>query len=233
MIAAPLHGVIDRIVVLPGRAVQAGELLAVYDKRVALEELKVARQQVQIIESDLQRARVQAFDKATARAEIALLENRLEQEKTRLRIAEYRAERLEIRAPTAGTLMFADPNEWRGRPVQVGERLMLLVDPQRTKVRIWLPENDNIRFDIERPLRVILHSDPRQARLARLHFLANHSQTAPDGRARFRAEADWLSPTPDVKLGLQGTAVLYGEDVPLGYWLLRRPLAAVRGDLGI
>ena|GEM_PF-899653 len=232
-ITAPLAGVIEEVTVLPGRQVSAGELLAVYDKRVALEELKVARQQVQIVESDLQRARVQAFDKAAARAEIALLENRLEQEKTRLRIAEYRAERLEIRAPIAGTLMFSDPNEWRGRPVQVGERLMLLVDPQRTKVRIWLPQHDNIRFDSERPLRVILHSEPGQARAARLCFLANHSQTGPDGQARFRAEAEWLEPARGAKLGLQGSAILYGEDVPLGYWLLRRPLASARRFLGI
>ncbi|MEW6199886.1 MAG: HlyD family efflux transporter periplasmic adaptor subunit [Planctomycetota bacterium] len=243
VVAAPLEGVIDEILVLPGRPVHAGERLAVYDQRVALEELKVAQQQVQIIESDLQRARVQAFDRPTARAEIALLENRLEQERTRLRIAEYRAARLEVKAPVAGVVQLDDPHAWRGRPVQVGERLMTIVDPQQSKVRIWLPEHDNVPLDPQRPLTIILDSDPRTARSARLLFLSNHSQVAPDGRARFRAEAEWLAPDPNpsereapastLKMGLQGTAILYGEKVPLGYWLLRRPLAAVRRFLGV
>ncbi len=233
VIAAPLSGVIAEIPVWPGRAVEAGELLAVYDQRVAREEIKVVEQQVQIIESDLQRARVQAFDDPVARAQIALLENRLEQERTRLRIAQHRVSQLEVRAPVRGTLMFDDPHEWRGRPVQVGQRLMMIVDPARTKVRIWLPEHDNIAFDRDRPLAVILDSDPDTSRTAALRFLANHSQVNRDGVPCFRAEADWSEAEPEMKLGLQGTAVLYGEPVPLGYWLVRRPLAAVRGFLGI
>ena len=162
-VAAPLQGVIDEVLVLPGSSVRAGDLLAAYDKRVALEELNVARQQVQIIEADLQRVRVLAFTDAGERAEITLLENRLEQEKTRLRVAQHRVDQLDIRAPVAGTLMFADPHEWRGRPVQVGESLMMIVDPARTKLRVWLPEHDNICFDRNHAVTVILDSDPASA----------------------------------------------------------------------
>jgi hypothetical protein len=232
-VTAPLNGVIDDIPVLPGRSVEAGDLLAVYDKRVALEEMKVARQQVQIIESDLQRSRVQAFEDPAARSEIALLENRLAQEKTRLRIAQHRVDRLEVRAPVRGTLMFADPHEWRGRPVQVGERLMMIVDPERTKLRVWLPEQDNVRFDPDRLLTVILDSDPSTSRPATLRFLSNHCQVNSEGIPCFRAEADWVDREQGTKMGLQGTAVLYGERVPLGYWLVRRPLAALRRFIGV
>ena len=42
-----------------------------------------------------------------------------------------------------------------------------------------------------------------------------------------------MVPGPDVKMGLKGTAILYGDEVPLGYWLIRRPLAAVRRFIGI
>lgn len=233
VIAAPLAGVIDEVLVLPGRQVAAGELLAVYDKRVALEELKVAEQQVLIIDSDLQRARVQAFQDADARAQIALLENRLAQEQTRLRLARERAARLQIRAPQAGTLMFDDPHTWRGRPVQVGERIMMIVDPQRTKLRIWLPESDKIEFGRERPVHVVLDCAPQASRRATLRFLANHYELNRDGQPCFRAEADWADAAATARMGLQGTAVLYGDDVPLGCWLLRRPLAAVRRTLGV
>ncbi len=233
VVTAPLNGVIDEIPVLPGRSVECGELLAIYDKRVATEEMKVAQEQVQIVESDLQRSRVQAFDDPSARSAIALLENRLEQERIRLQIAQHRVNQLEVRAPVSGTLMFNDPHEWRGRPVQIGQRLMMIVDPAATKLRIWLPDTDNIDFDQDRPLAVILDSDPRSSRSARLRFLANHSQVGKDGVTYFRAEADWVNAGPNMKTGLQGTAILYGGKVPLGYWLLRRPFGAVRKYFGI
>lgn len=232
-IAAPLDGVIDSVTVLPGRRVAAGDLLAVYDKQVATEELRVAEQQVQVLESDLQRARVQAFDDPTARAQIALLENQLAQERTRLRMAQQRFARLEIRAPNAGVTLFADPHAWQGRPVRVGERILSLVDPQHTKVRVWLPEHDNVTFDPHRPATIVLDADPRTTRQATLTFVANHSETTRGGVTAFRAEADWATPPADLKLGLQGSAVLYGDDVSLGYWLLRRPLSAVRRYFGI
>ena len=70
---------------------------------------------------------------------------------------------------------------------QVGERLMMIVDPERTKLRIWLPEHDNINFDWDKPLTVILDSDPSSSRTARLVFVANHRQINPDGLTCFRA----------------------------------------------
>jgi multidrug resistance efflux pump len=188
---------------------------------------------VQIIEADLQRARVLAFDDPGERAQVTLLENRLEQERTRLRMAQHRADQLEIRAPVAGTLMFADPHEWRGRPVQVGESLMMIIDPARTKLRVWLPEHDNIRFDWASSVTVILDSDPGFRRTAALRYVANHSQPNRDGLPCFRAEADWVESDTSVKVGLQGTAVLYGDRVPLGYWLSRRPLATLRRFVGM
>jgi multidrug resistance efflux pump len=227
-ITATLNGVLDEVLVEPGRRVAEGELLAVYDKRVALEELRVAQQQVQIVESDLQRARVQAFDNPDARAQITLLDNRLAQERVRLRLAQQRAEKLEIRAPHAGTVMLDDAEQWRGRPVQVGERLLMLVDPQQTKLRIWLPEHDNIAFDRAQPLKIILDAAPHQQHHATLTYLANHSELNRQALPRFRAEATWADGQPAVKLGLQGSAVLYGDDVSLGYWLLRRPISFVR-----
>jgi hypothetical protein len=188
---------------------------------------------VKIVASDLRRSRVQAFDDPSARASISLLENRLEQEEIRLQATAYRVDRLEVRAPIDGTLMFDNPHEWRGRPVQVGQRLMMMVDPSKTKLRIWLPDSDNIDFDRDTALTVILDHDPRSSRPARLRFLASHSQVGRDGKPYFRAEADWVNPEARVKMGLQGTAVLYGQRVSLAYWLLRRPLATIRKYVGI
>jgi hypothetical protein len=81
-------------------------------------------------------------------------------------------------------------------------------------------------------LTVILDSDPSTSRSAKLRFLAPHSQVDKSGEPCFKAEAEWVNPGRNLKMGLQGTAVMYGQRVSLGYWLLRRPLAALRRHLG-
>ena len=47
------------------------------------------------------------------------------------------------------------------------------------------------------------------------------------------AEGDWVKPVTDVKLGVKGSAVLYGERVSLLYYIFRKPLMTVRDFLGI
>ena len=41
------------------------------------------------------------------------------------------------------------------------------------------------------------------------------------------------SDLPEARIGLKGTAKLYGERAPLGYLLLRRPIASVREWTGL
>jgi len=232
-VTAPLAGVIESVCVQPGQAVDEGSLLAVYDRRVAEEECRVAAQQVEVVQSRLQRARVHALDDAGVRAELPGLAERLEEEKIRLRLAAYRVERSEIRAPCSGRIARLDPNAWRGRPVAVGERILQIVRPEESKLRIWIAEADNIRFVETRPLTVVLAADPRTALTARLAYIARQSEIGPDGIPSIQADAEWESACPELKLGLKGTAVLYGEPVCLAYWLLRRPWGALRMTLGL
>ena len=56
---------------------------------------------------------------------------------------------------------------------------------------------------------------------------------SPQGVQSFVAEADWLKPEPGAKTGLKGSAILFGQDVPLFYWIFRRPWVAVRRWTGV
>lgn len=54
----------------------------------------------------------------------------------------------------------------------------------------------------------------------------------PDGQYAYRVRATLSVPT-DHRVGLKGSAKLSAGWTPLGYWVLRRPLAALRTTLGI
>lgn len=54
-----------------------------------------------------------------------------------------------------------------------------------------------------------------------------------EGVSSYRLLASIEDAPPHARLGLHGTAKLFGERVILGYYLLRRPLAAVRAWTGL
>ena len=61
LITAPLEDIIAEVVVKPGQHVAKNEPLFEYDKRVALENLKAAEEQVRVAQLDLNRAKTVSF----------------------------------------------------------------------------------------------------------------------------------------------------------------------------
>jgi multidrug resistance efflux pump len=234
VIAAPLDGVIEEIMVSPDKAVIPGQVLLRYDERGVREQIEVATQQVKIIREQLNRAHVKAFTNPDVKATIPQLKKRLEQEKIRLKLAHIQQEKLVVTAPTAGLVLLDNPHEWKGRRVTTGERILSIVDPAKTKLNIWLPEKDNIDFDPSAPVQVILSSAPNESLEANLDYISKHISQNNDGIPSFRAEALWHPDNrmTEMRIGLTGTAILYGEKVSVGYWLLRKPWAAIRRNTG-
>ncbi|MHC4872715.1 MAG: HlyD family efflux transporter periplasmic adaptor subunit [Planctomycetota bacterium] len=227
VVAAPLDGVVAKIKVDPGQQVKKGEILFEYDKSVIVEELNVVKQQVKITRQDLKRAKVQAFNDPKARSTILLLENKLKQDEIKLKLAQLKAEKVQVN----GVVMISTPHEWQGRPVVVGEKVLTIVN--KTKLAVWLPENDNIPFDEGKAINVFLNIAPDETKKAKLNYVAKHITKTPEGVPSFLAEADWEDKDKDLRIGLEGTAMLYGDKVSVAYWLARKPWATVRQQLGM
>ena len=232
VVTAPLDGVVEKVAVEPGMRVESGHVLFLYDKRVPLQTHKIAEQQVGIRKSQLARAQLQAFRDEDARSQIPILQNRLEQERARLKLAEHDVAQLEVKATIAGVVMLDDPNEWRGRPVAIGQRVMMLVDPKKTKLRIWVPESDNVDFNWDTSVKVFLNVRPERGFQAGLSYVSRHVAISPQRVPSFVAEAEWPQASSEMRIGLKGTAILYGDEVCVGYWLIRKPWATLRGWAG-
>jgi len=233
VVSAPLDGIIEEVVVDPGQQVQEGDVLFEYDKNVPLQQLNIAKRQVDIARSELNRAINLGLRDPESRAEVAILKLRLEKDRLALNLAEYQASQLTVRSPVDGIVLLDNPDEWRGKPVQVGETVMEVTDPEETKVKIWIPESDNIWIDPEETVNIILNVRPGTTEKARLVYIANVSQINDQNIPSFIAEAEWIEPQPEMKMGLKGTAILYGREVTLFYFLFRKPWYALRYYLGI
>ena len=232
VVAAPYDGVISHFHVQPDRPVERGQLLFSLDDTVLRNRLEIARQELNVAEAEYLKAARKAFQDSDTKGEIALLKARQEQKAAEVEYVAQLLERIRVRAERAGIAIFGDPNDWLGKPVVVGEKVLQLADPQQVSLEIRLPVADAINLSPGAEVRLFLNVDPTHPRTLALHRAAYEAEVTPEGILAFRLDARFDDGEPPPRIGLKGTAKLYGEEVRLFYYLLRRPIAAARQWLG-
>mgnify|MGYP000919665154 FL=1 len=230
VVAAPLDGVITEFLVKPNQSVAAGDLLVRFDATSLKAQSDVAERALGVAEAELKTNSQRAFADAESSARLDLLAARVEQKRAERDYARQLLARSEVRAERAGIAVFADAERLTGKPVQTGERLMQIADPSQAELRIELPVGDAIALQPGAEVALFLDSNPLNRHEAQLERSAYEAQTTAAGQLAYRLDARFVDTPP--RVGLRGTAKLFGDRAPLAYYLLRRPLAAARQSLG-
>lgn len=233
-IAAAIDGVVKTIHVRPNQAVKAGDPLFSLDDTTLRNRLEVARQSVAVADAELAAASQLAFNDSRSKAELAILTGRAQERRAELAAVQAQLARVDVTAPYDGVAVFADPDQWQGRPVATGERIMLLANPDKPGVLIHLPVADAITLDEGAPVKLFLTVKPLSPLSGQVTETSYQALLSPEGVASYRLRAE-LGETDraQARLGLRGTAKLYGDRVVLGYYLFRRPLATLREWSGL
>lgn len=228
-IAAPLDGVVQRFAVEPNEDVQAGQLLFSLDDTTLRNRREVTARALEVAAAELLSAQQRAFSDDKARGEVAVLQSRIAERRAELSAVEAQLKRVEVLAPNDGIAVFSDINDWQGKPVVTGERVMQLADPKDAGVLIYLSVADAIALDPGARIRIFLQVDPLNPIEATLSQTSYQAVLSPDGVSSYRLRGT-LNGDDDglARIGLKGTAKVYGDSVPLIYYLLRRPLATLR-----
>lgn len=230
VVAAPLDGVIAEFLVKPNQSVAADDLLVRFEATSLKAQADVAERALGVAEAELKANSQRAFADAESSARLDLLAARVEQKRAERDYARQLLARSEVRAERAGIAVFADAERLTGKPVQTGERLMQIADPSQAELRIELPVGDAIALQPGAEVALFLDSDPLNRHEAQLERSAYEAQTTAAGQLAYRLDARFVDTPP--RVGLRGTAKLFGDRAPLAYYLLRRPLAAARQSLG-
>ena len=231
-IRAPLDGVVDVFHVQPNQLVKKGQPLFGFDEALIQSRADVATQAMATAETEYRQASQQALVDSKSRQQLATLAGRIEEKRAEVAFLREQLGRARVLAPRDGVAMFDDPSEWIGRPVTVGERIMRLAAPDDSEVEAWLPLADAIALPQQAEVDLYLSASPLAPVSAKLRYFAHDAVQRPDGSYAYRIRAALDAPTRH-RVGMKGTAKLHGERVPLAFWVLRRPLAALRAALGI
>jgi hypothetical protein len=231
-IRAPLDGVIADFSVRPNQMVAAGAPLFSFDQAPIDSRLSVAREALSTAEAEYRQAAQMVLNDPRAKPQLATLLGKITEKKAQLGFLEGQAQRSRVMATQAGIVLFDDPSEWIGRPVQTGERIMQVASPTDVEIEAWVPIGDAIPLAENSPLHLYLAASPLSPVSGTLRYMSHRATARPDGSYAYRVRARLSAPV-DNRIGLKGTAKLAGERVPLIYWMLRRPLASIRQFLAL
>jgi hypothetical protein len=231
VLRAALDGTVRRLLVEPNQVVQAGQVLAELDDASFASRLQVARQALVTAETEWRQTSQQAFIDTRAKAQLPVAQGRLAERQTEVRYLEQQMQRTTLVAPHAGVVLVDDAGSWAGRTVQAGEALLRLAEPQDQELEAWLAVGDAIDLPPGSTMSLHLSSRPASPVGAELRLYAFEAEHRPDGTLAYRLRGKLEGPASE-RLGARGTVRISGPQVPLIYWMLRRPLAALRETTG-
>lgn len=231
-VRAPLDGVVDVFHVQPNQTVQKGQPLFGFDEALIQSRVAVAQQTLATAEAEYRQTTQQALVDARSKAQLAVLIGKIEEKRAEVDYLSDQLQRARVLAPRDGVVLFDDPSEWIGRPVTTGERILRIAAADDREIEAWLPLADAIALAPGAPVKLYLNASPLSPVEGRVRYQAHDAVARPDGTHAYRVRAT-LDGTTEHRVGLKGTARLQGEWTVLAYWVMRRPIAALRTGLGL
>jgi len=232
-ITSPVDGVVREITVKPNEIVKASQVVAVLEDTAIRNRLTVAEKALDIARADLQRVTYKSFTEDAARLELQVLESRVQEKSAEVGYLTELLGKLKLTTPYGGVAVFQDAEELRGKPVQVGERIMMVADPSLIDVTVYLASDDAVELEAGARVVVFLHVDPLSSIEATITRSSYEATTGPDGTLSYIVRAGLLPGHGFPRIGLRGTAKIYAGKVSLAYYLFRKPLAFVRRSIGV
>ncbi len=232
IVAAPAPGVVKEFHVRPNEAVTTGHTLFTLDDTEIKSRYDIAEKSLEVARADYLRARQKSFSDQKSKSDLELFKARVEEKRLERDYALALLERTKVRAERDGIAVFTDVNDWIGRPVETGERLLTLADPGEVEIQIWLAVEDSVMLEPGSDVQMFLNTDPTAPLKGKIRQTSYEPEQNQAGSLAFRLKAKIVPGQTRPRIGLKGTAKVYGEKVSLIYYIMRRPLSALRQAVG-
>jgi len=232
VVRSPLAGIVDTVNIEPNQPVKKGDVLLILDDDEIRTQLQVASKEMSMMEAKYKQLIQRSFRDARSKASLVTLRAKASQKREDVDFLKKQMDKLEIRAPRDGLALFTDSDDLIGRPVRIGERLVVIADPSKAEVRMMLPVGNSLIFPDHAEVALFLNMEPTHSIPATLSYAAYQAQQDSSGVLAYEMRAQFLPGQKPPRIGLRGVAKVYGERVPMIYYLLRRPMAVARQTLG-
>jgi len=233
IVSTSVEGVIKEVLVRPNQQVKAGQVLVRLDsadyehnKNTTVKELDLANER-------LRKAMQEALGRQSTKNVIAELQSEVLLKKLELDYLEEVGARMELTASRDGIVLFTSQKDWIGRAINAGEKIMELAASDDQQFEIWVAANDAIELNEHSPVKFFPDANPLDSVKGSVDTVSFFASKSGDGVMSYRVLGSIGDSLESTRLGMKGTARIYGEKVSLAYFLFRKPLSAVRQTAGI
>jgi hypothetical protein len=233
LVRAPFDGVVEEFYIQPNDMVAEGQLILSLEDTQLRSHVEVAEKARDITRTEYLQAAQQAFSDSAAKAGLAVLQGRIRQHDADVNYYRTLLERIRVKAPRAGVAVFDDPDDWLGRPVITGQKILVVADPEEVELEISLSVNDAIDSEKGAEVLFFLNIAPTKPLKARLTFSSYSTFITPENVVAYRLKAGFEEPASRPRIGLKGTAKIYGRETRLVLWVFRKPIHILRRWLGL
>jgi multidrug resistance efflux pump len=227
-VRAPFDGVVESVHVAPNAAVHRGDLLVTLDTTERRAKAEVAEKALEIARAEYQETTQQALADPRVKSRLAILQTKVAQAQLELDYDKTLLAQSSILATSDGVAVFDDAQQWSGRPVSQGERIMVVAAPQSDSIDIHVPVSDVVTFAGDADVEFFPNVAPDRPSHGKLSYAGYVSSPTMAGVLSYLFRAHLDDAPQGLRLGLKGTAKIYGPRRPFLLWALRRPLAVVR-----
>ncbi len=228
LVRAPLEGVVETFYVQPNDAIKVGQKLFSLDKTELRSRLEVGKEKRDSAQTEYMQTTQEAMLDPTVKFKLAGLKSKWEQETAEVNYVNTLLQRSDVTATKPGVAVFDDPNDWLGKPVKQGEKILAVADPLSVELEIRLPMEDLIVLEAGNEVLFFSNITPHKPLDAKLNYFSYRASPTPADVMAYRLKATFTENEELPRLGYHGTAKLYGTRRPFILWLLRKPIQTVR-----
>lgn len=231
VVTIPYNALITEVYVSPNQKVKEGEPLFSLDKIQLKNQYEQALQELQTAKQKLSKTERQVFADATKSAELNILREIVKSKTLESKYAKERLDLADVKSPREGIVLFSDRNDLIGKPINVGDGVMVVAADDGVELLTKIPASNMININPEVPIKFFLNTSPLKSHKAIIKTVSYQPLQDGNGELNYRARADILNPGDIERVGLTGTAKVYGSRTIFIFNLLRRPFIALRNIL--
>ena len=142
VIRVPIEGVVDEFFVKPNEKVVEGQPLFKLDLTSLKSRLQIAQQETQVASTEYRQSTLQSLNDPKSRTQLAPQEGKASEKKLETEYVKDLLDKAQIKSPREGVTIFDDPSQWIGKPVQAGERVMIVANEKEMEIEAWVAPNN-------------------------------------------------------------------------------------------
>ena len=231
VVTSPIDGSIDEIKVNSNEHIEKEKLIIKIKDIDLINTYEIAKKKLDTVQAELHSMKQAGFYDADKKSQINRLESEVKLKEAELNYSKSLLQKTDIYSKAQGIVIVDNPNEWKGKPVITGEKILLIANPNEIEIKIMLSVKDALFLEENADVKIFLDNKIIETWGAKISQISYKPQVTPENIVSYKNIANFndLKENENIpKIGLRGTAKIYSQEVSLFFYLFRKPITTLR-----